>query len=636
MGGGGMGMGGFRGIALGSGTRMGGSGNLTTSEADFGKAFDPRVLGRLWRYAAPFKLRIWVGIVLLLINTLASVVNPLIPGLAINEITRHNQTGLFWMCIFFLINNTILWLSQFQQVYQMTWVGQHALYRVASDMFNHVASLSLTFFDENETGRVMARMQNDVTVLQQVLSNGMISIFGSFLSLIGIMVFLFVLQWELALLVSISIPVMAIALWVWQRAARRAFLRARDSISEVNATIQENVSGARVIQSLTRERQNSTNFQRVNDKNMQANVHAGKVTAFIQPLVAVVSAIALAVAVFVGGLMVRSGALELGFLVSYALYINRFFDPIRDMTQQYSNMQRATVAAERIFEILDWPQDVADAPDAIELTSSRGEIEFRDVHFGYKEGVEVLHGLDIHVQPGEHVAFVGPTGAGKTTVISLLARFYDVTGGAVLVDGHDVREVTMRSLRSQMGIVLQDPFIFSGTIRGNIAFGKPGATDAEVEEVARAVGLHDLIMRMEKGYDTPVLPNGANLSLGQRQLISFARVMLPQPKILMLDEATAGIDTQTEALLQRGVARLMENRTTLIIAHRLSTVRDADRIIVIDHGRVAEEGNHAELMRIGGMYANLYTMGFRDVTSNGRHGTNGATPQQQVETSAAQ
>jgi len=618
--GGGGGMGFARGLALGTAGRVGGGGGganrpgLASSEEDFGKAFDPRVIGRLWRYASPFKKRIAVSMVLLLINSLMTIVNPLIPGLAVNAITAHHNGTLFMWCWLYLANNTLLWVTQYQQVWQMTWVGQHALYRVASDMFSHISSLSLSFFDQNETGRVMARMQSDVNVLQQVLSNGMISIFGSFLSLIGYMVILFVLNWQLALWVSISIPIMTVTLWVWQRHARRTFLAARATISAVNASIQENVSGARVIQSLSRERVNSREFGTVNNENMRASVDAGRAAAMVAPLVDLIGAAALAVAVIVGGRMVIHHDLELGFLVSFALYINRFFDPIREMTQQYTNMQRATVAAERVFEVLDWPQDIVERSDAIELTDVRGEVEFQDVHFGYMPGIEVLHGLSLKIAPGEHVALVGQTGAGKSTIISLLARFYDATSGAILVDGHDVRDVTTNSLRRSMGIVLQDPVIFAGTIRENITFGKADATDEEVEASARAVGVHELILRLPNGYDTHVLPGGANLSLGQRQLISFARAMIVSPSILMLDEATAGIDTQTEILLQRGIAGLMKGRTAIVIAHRLSTIRDSDRIIVLKDGRIAEEGNHRELMDAQGIYRDLYTMGFEDAT----------------------
>lgn len=615
---GGGGGGGFaRNLALGSSQGMGAGPaqrmGLASSEDDFGKAFDPRIIGRLWRYASPFKKRISVAIGFLIINSLGTILIPLLPGLAINALVHRDEQELYIVCAAFFANNTIVWLSAYQQVYQMTWVGQHALYRVSSDLFRHIGSLSLRFFDENETGRVMARMQNDVSVLQNTLSNGMISILGSLISLVGILVTLFVLNWELAAMVSVSVPVMAATLWIWQHYARRSFLQARATISAVNATIQENVSGVRVIQSVSRERLNTRSFASVNNDNRNANVEAGRISAVVQPLVALIAACAMAVAIFVGGDMVLNGTMQIGFLVSFTLYIDRFFTPIREMTQQYTNMQRATVAAERIFEILDWPQEVADAPDAIDLDRIRGEIEFRDVRFGYAmNDIEVIKGLNLHIQPGEHVAIVGTTGAGKSTLISLLARFYDVTEGAILVDGHDIRRVTMDSLRKNMGIVLQDPVIFHGTLKENITFGKPDASDAEIERAASAVGLHELVSRMEHGYDTKVLPGGANLSLGQRQLISLARALLVAPGILMLDEATAGIDTQTEALLQRGIEKVMHGRTAIVIAHRLSTIRDSDRIVVLRQGEIAEQGTHDQLMALGGLYADLYTMGFRD------------------------
>ncbi|HET8626479.1 MAG TPA: ABC transporter ATP-binding protein [Thermomicrobiales bacterium] len=607
---------GARGLALGGGGGPGGGrGNLTLSEQDFGRPFDARLMRRLLRYVAPYKLRIAVGFVLLLLYTGTVILNPLIPGLAIDDIRRGDLRGLGLMCLFYLANNTVMWLAQYQQVYQMTWVGQHGLYRLASDLFRHVTGLSLSFFDHNETGRIMARLQNDVTVLQQLLSNGLLAIFGSFLSLAGILFTLFVLNWRLAALVSLSVPLLLGVLLFWQRYARRSFLKARTAISAVNASLQENVSGVRVIQSLTRERTNEREFERVNAENRKVNLEAGQMAALVQPMVELISAGALAVALIVGGGMTLHGTLSLGFLVSFTLYINRFFDPIRDATQQYTNLQRATVAAERIFEILDTPEEVHDEPGAQTLPDARGAVEFRDVRFGYEPGVEVLHGVSFAVRPGEHVAVVGPTGAGKSTLVSLIARFYDVTGGAVLVDGHDVRDLTQASLRAQLGIVLQDSVIFTGTVYENILYGRPEATRAEVEAAARAVGAHELILRLPDGYDTPLRQNGANLSLGQRQLLSFARALLRRPAILLLDEATAGLDTHTERVLQDGIEALLRGRTAIIIAHRLSTVRDADRILVVQGGLIAEEGNHEELMARGGLYHDLYALGFQDVAA---------------------
>ena len=587
---------------------------LASSESDYGKAFDARIFRRMWTYMSPYKLRIAVSLVLLLVYTATLILYPLIPGLAINAITQHQSTRFLLICGLFIVNNVAMWLGQYQQQYQMTWVGQHALYRISSAMFRHISQLPMEFFDQNETGRVMARMQNDVTVLQQVLSSGTLTILGSLLSLTGIFISILLLNWRLALMVFVTAPIMAGGLWIWQRQSRPSFLAARAAISAVNASIQENVSGIRVIQSLSRERRNAQEFDAINAHNLGSNLTVSRLSALVQPMVELIAASAMSIAVLAGGIMVLDGALKIGFLVSFVLYTNRFFDPIRDATQQYINLQRATVAAERIFEILDTPITVEEKPDAVPLKVGEGRVEFRDVHFEYVPGIEVLHGLDLRIRPGERLAIVGQTGAGKSTLISLLTRFYDVTSGAVVIDGQDVRDVTFQSLRRAMGIVLQDPFLFSGTVRDNIAYGRPDATDAEIEAAARGVNAHDMIKRLPEGYDTPVRPNSSNLSTGQRQLISLARAMLISPRVLCLDEATAGIDPHTEAILQQGIAKLLEGRTAIVIAHRLSTIRNADRIIVVDQGRIAEEGNHEELMRLGGIYHALSTMGFRNAT----------------------
>jgi ABC-type multidrug transport system fused ATPase/permease subunit len=415
----------------------------------------------------------------------------------------------------------------------------------------------------------------------------------------------------LALVSFTVIPIMIVIAAFWQRYAQRSFRKTRAAISLVNATLQENISGMRVIQSLAREGRNHSEFEELNAYNRDTNQEASRIAALILPLVEVVAALAIAIVLLYGGLLVSQNKLQVGVLVAFTLYINRFFDPIRDISQQYSQLQRAGVASERIFQILEMPVEIVDKPDAHQLPQIQGEVEFRDVTFGYSPEQPVLRHLSLHIKAGQTVAIVGPTGAGKSTIAGLIARFYDIQRGALLIDGQDVRDVTQASLRSQIGIVLQEPFLFTGTIRDNIRYGRLDATNAEVEEAARVVGAHELITQLPDGYETLIRERGRNLSVGQRQLISFARALLADPRILILDEATASIDTFTELLVQQGLRRLLHGRTALVIAHRLSTIKGSDNIVVLQAGQIIEQGTHSELLQIEGAYASLYAMGFR-------------------------
>ena len=586
--------------------------SLEGADENVSKKFDWYVIKKFGPYVGRYKGWTLVSVALMLLYTVLNLANPFLIGVAIDQFIGHNDLrGLAITGIVLIIVNVLMWQAQYWQVWSMSWAGQQILYNLSSDMFTHLQSLSLSFYDRTQIGRVMSRLQSDIDVLESMLSSGLLSMLGSLVSLVGIIIAMLAMNVTLALLSFTVLPIMFVIAAFWQRFAQRSFRRTRAAISVVNATLQENITGMRVIQSLAREERNRDEFDELNAYNRDTNLEASRIAALILPLVEVVAAMAIAITVLYGGVLVSQGSLKVGVLVAFTLYINRFFDPIREISQQYSQLQRAGVAAERIFQILETPVEIKDKPGAEELPQILGEVEFRDVTFGYNRDLPVLRGFNLHMKAGQTVAIVGPTGAGKSTIAGLLARFYDIQQGSVLVDGHDVRDVTQHSLRSQIGVVLQEPFLFTGTIRDNIRYGRLEAADEEVAEAARAVGVHDLITQLPEGYDTLIRERGRNLSVGQRQLISFARALLADPRILILDEATANIDTFTELLVQQALKRLLHGRTALVIAHRLSTIKGADSIVVLQGGRIVEQGTHAELLQRNGIYASLYAMGFR-------------------------
>jgi ATP-binding cassette subfamily B protein len=521
--------------------------------------------------------------------------------------TSHIITAIF---IIFVVDGLIGWGSQYIQQYTMANIGYGVILNLRRQMFDHLQQLSLSFYDRNEVGRIMSRIQNDVGSLENLLSNGILLVFADLITLVGIVIIILSMNIKLALITMTVIPLLAAVMIVWQKYSKTAFLKVRTAISIVNANLQENISGARAIQSLSREDVNFHRFDNMNEANFDANVAATRMAGGLQPIVELLMGAAVAIVIIYGGSQAIAGKLLVGDLVGFVLYTQRFFDPIRDLSVWYTELQRAMAGGQRIFEVLDAKVEVKDAPDAKQMPPIKGEISYNNVSFQYIEGREILHDINLHINPGETIAFVGTTGAGKSTMVALVDRFYEVSKGSVTIDGYDIREVTQESLRKQIGVVLQEPFLFSDTIRENIIYGREYATDEKVIESAKAVGAHDFIMRLEKGYDTVLQERGSNLSQGQRQLISFARAVLSDPRILILDEATANIDTQTEVIIQQALKKLLQGRTSLVIAHRLSTIHDANLVVVMENGKIAEKGNHKELIEKKGIYYHLYTMSY--------------------------
>jgi ATP-binding cassette subfamily B protein/subfamily B ATP-binding cassette protein MsbA len=577
-----------------------------------GKAYDPRVMSRLLEFLQPYRSRIAFSFLVMIVRAVSGLAGPYIIRLAIDEgIAKNNLTFLGQAVVAYLVAGGFNWVTNFFQIYTMAWVGQHIIFILRTRLFAHLQDLTLSFYDHYEVGRLISRVIGDVGVMQEFVTWAVVGVFSDIFTLVGIVVAMISLSLPLSLLAFLVLPVMFIVTFAWRARARESYRQVRRKIAVVNANLNENITGVRVVQAFVREHVNAAYFERLNHEHLDANLDAARLGAFFFPTIDVLGSLATALVVGAGGIAVLEGNLTAGVLVAIVLYVDRFFDPIRDLTQRYNTLQATMASGERIIELLDTRPDLLESPDAVDLPPIVGHVHVEHVNFGYIPDVSVLHDITLDVPAGQTVAFVGETGAGKSSLVALLSRFYDVKEGRITVDGYDVRKVRRESLRRQMGVVLQATFLFSGTVRDNIRFGRLDATDSEVEEAARTVGAHEFISQLRNGYDGQVGEGGSALSVGQRQLVSFARALLADPRILILDEATSSIDTHTEQIIQRALERLLHGRTAFVIAHRLSTITKADQIVVLHGGRIVERGAHQVLLNQHGMYYDLYTMSFR-------------------------
>jgi len=580
------------------------------------------IFTRLLKYLSPYKG--WIAVVTLsvIITSITDIASPYILGREIvsRYILRGDLEGLKTIIAIFIGIQATNWIANTIRMYGLGKIGQSLLFRIREKVFAHLQELSFSFFDRSDTGDLISRVTNDTDAIGEAFTSGLIQVASDILILFMTVAVMFSINVQLSLVSMTIVPMIVAIAIIFHSKFRAAYQMQRTRISNVTSKLQETISGIREIQSFTREKDAMKEFKNVNLENFQANLRATKVWGTFFPTIQLMQSIGMGIVVLYGGWLSLNGALgpiedAVGTLITFMLYVGMFFSPIFDLTNFYNTIQSALAAAERIFEILDVEPEIKDSKDAVEIPKIRGEIKFENVTFGYDPKRPVLHNISFHIKPKETVALVGPTGAGKSTIIKLLCRFYDPQKGQILIDGYNIKKIKRNSFRKQLGIVLQETFLFSGTIMDNIRYGRPDASDEMVMAAAKLVGAHEFIERLPDGYNTKIGEGGAGLSVGQKQLISFARALLRNPAILILDEATSSIDPYTDLLIRKAMKLLLKDRTSIIIAHRLSTVRDADRIFVIDNGRIIEEGTHEDLLRKGGLYSRLYEMQFKEPTA---------------------
>lgn len=593
-------------------------GHSLASLAKRDRARDAR--GSAWRllgYLGPHRRQVAFAMGWLVLSSLNTAASPAITGWIVDTAlaaarNAGDTTALALPIAALMVSTVVGWYAQRMQILVLGTAGQEALFELRREVFGKVQDLSVAFFENAESGDIMSRLINDIEQVNSFLAQGFRRVLGALLGFSATLAGMLLVSWRLALVTLLVVPVMYVASGLFGSLARRVFRRRQETIGDVSASLAEDLAGIRVAQAFVRTERNRGQFAERNAVNRDANIAASAVSAAFPPVLAVISAASTALVAGYGGHLAASGVVTIGVVVAFFGYSRSFFNAVSQLSSLWAETQSALAGGERVFDLLDTPPEVADMPGAVDVGRLDGDVAFEDVTFSYRTGPEVLSGVDLDVSAGTTLAIVGPTGAGKSTLVNLLARFYDPTGGRVLVDGRDVRSITLDSLRSNLGVVLQDPFLFSGTIAENIRYGRLDATDAEVEAAAEVSRASAFIERLPDGFDTAVGERGVLLSTGQRQLVAFARAVLADPAILILDEATSSVDTRTELLIQEALSVMLKGRTAFVIAHRLSTVRDADRVIVIDGGRIVEDGTYAELLSNGGLFTRLHEAQFAE------------------------